>query len=261
MIKTSRKFTRAKCKQGPDTNMKPDDWQDHADRTEQIQDECGRSVIINEWALDWPIKHSGTSYATGELKTKGLCDDYRTAPPFSSPAERMVGLGFRCWMRGVQTGDTRFFDVCSRHYILSFGLKNGIILTSKLADWVYELDRLRQRPISIHQMSDAGFSYDEVVAISMIAACQHSECPALKACVYAITQASPVGQEASSALNSPAHPSDNHIARDWDAGLEMPSLAAKDFADGLVDAGQILSHQSITYPLQAMTTEVMSFAN
>lgn len=138
-------------------------------------------------------------------------------------AERMVGLGFRCWARGRQTGDSRFFDVCSRQYIQRYGLKTGLVLATRLGSWVDALERLRRRPLSLYSIQAVGFSHDEVVAISMIAACQHAECPALRACLFAITDA---------------------------AETALPQHAAQDFADGLIDAGQILRSDCITYPLQ-----------
>lgn len=149
-------------------------------------------------------------------------------------AERMVGLGFRCWVRGMQTGDTRFFDVCSRQYISRYGVKDGLVLSTKLGTWVNSLEKMRARPLKIFEVSAPGFSYDEVVAISMIAACQHAECPALRACIYAITEASEI---------------------------DMPQFAAQDFADGLIDAGQILRPECITYPLQHMAVPTMGAAN
>ena len=146
----------------------------------------------------------------------------------------MVGMGFRCWVRGTQTHDTRFFDVCSRQYIQHFGLKDGIVLTTKLGHWVDTLDKFKSRPLSIHQHQALGYSFDEVIAISMIAACQHAECPALQACLYALTQA---------------------------ADLERPQQAAQDFADGLIDAGQILSQDCIAMPLKAMALERASLSH
>lgn len=172
--------------------------------------------LLAEWPLNVPTQKCGTSFN------------------LNSGPERLVGLGFRCWVRGVQTRDPRFFDVCSRQYIQSFGLKNGLVLSTKLGSWVNALDKMRQRPLNIEKISAPGFSYDEVVAISMIAACQHSECPALKACVYAITET---------------------------ADIDLPSMAAQDFADGLVDAGQLLQTNSIAHPLAHLATETNFFPN
>ncbi|GJM01154.1 MAG: hypothetical protein DHS20C07_28330 [Methyloligella sp.] len=174
------------------------------------------SDLTSDWPVNVPVKRCGTSITLN-----------------ASP-ERLVGLGFRCWVRGVQTNDTRFFDVCSRQYIQAFGLKDGLVLSTKLGSWVNALDKISKRPIKIEKIVTPGFSYDEVVAISMIAACQHSECPALKACVYAITEA---------------------------AEIDLPQLAAQDFADGLVDAGQILQINSIAQPLTHLAAEPTHFPN
>jgi hypothetical protein len=182
----------------------------------QSMDKDLSSDLSSDWPVNVPVKRCGTSITLN-----------------ASP-ERLVGLGFRCWVRGVQTNDTRFFDVCSRQYIQAFGLKDGLVLSTKLGSWVNALDKISKRPIKIEKIVTPGFSYDEVVAISMIAACQHSECPALKACVYAITEA---------------------------AEIDLPQLAAQDFADGLVDAGQILQINSIAQPLNHMAAEPTHFPN
>ena len=182
----------------------------------QSMDKDLSSDLSSDWPVNVPVKRCGTSITLN-----------------ASP-ERLVGLGFRCWVRGVQTNDTRFFDVCSRQYIQAFGLKDGLVLSTKLGSWVNALDKISKRPIKIEKIVTPGFSYDEVVAISMIAACQHSECPALKACVYAITEA---------------------------AEIDLPQFAAQDFADGLVDAGQILQINSIAQPLNHMAAELTHLPN
>ena len=143
----------------------------------------------------------------------------------SGSAARIIGLGFRAWVRGLQSHDCRFFDVCQRNYIDRFGFKDGMVLSTKLGNWVSALDQMKNRPFSIYGPSAEGFSFDEVVAISMIAACQHSQCPALKACLFAITETS---------------------------DLNLPEYAARDFAEGLIDAGEILSDEFITLPLAIM---------
>ncbi len=151
----------------------------------------------------------------------------------SGPAT-MVGLGFRCWVRGVQTRDTRFFDVCSHHYVQRFGLKDGLVLTNKLSQWVDALETNKTRPTAIYKDDACGFSYDEVMAISMIAACQHGECPALRACIYALSHSNDFNQQES---------------------------AAQEFSDGLIDAGQILDPSSIALPLIAMNEGSTTFVH
>lgn len=141
-------------------------------------------------------------------------------------AARLIGLGFRAWMRGLQCQDCRFFEICNRHYIERFGLKDGMILATKLGNWVNSIDKMKARAIHIGEPDAEGFSTDEVMAISMIAACQHAQCPALKACLYAITE--------NSELNSPEY-------------------ASRDFAEGLIDVGEILPSDCITFPLTTLT--------
>ena len=99
------------------------------------------------------------------------------------------------------------------------------MLATRLGFWVSALSRAKQRAITTLPPEAAGFSHDEVVAISVIAASQHAECPALQACLYAITEAREI------------------------AAAEQ---ASTDFADGLIDAGQILRPETITFPLQHM---------
>jgi hypothetical protein len=180
------------------------------------EEEAISTDLSSDWPIDIAIQKCGTQI------------------PHRSKPERLVGLGFRCWVRGVQTNDSRFFDVCSRQYVQAFGLKDGLVLSTKLGSWVNALDKVSKRPLRIEKISRHGFSTDEVIAISMIAACQHSECPALQACVYAMTEA---------------------------ADIQYPQRAAQDFADGLVDVGQILLPHSIAQPLNHLAQNNSYFPN
>lgn len=194
--------------------------------------EAEQASIEDELMASWDMMGPGAlnshamamaekAQASGDVADGGAAHGSKVA--CGRAAERMVGLGFRCWARGRQTGDSRFFDVCSRQYIQRYGLKTGLVLATRLGSWVDALERLRRRPLSLFSIQAVGFSHDEVVAISMIAACQHAECPAMRACLFAITDA---------------------------AETALPQHAAQDFADGLIDAGQILRPDCITYPLQ-----------
>lgn len=191
---------------------------------QQQSDPAANNKLSDAWpeAGDWRTDKCGSAIG---------------APTFAGihgSTARMIGLGFRSWVRGTQTHDSRFFDICSQQYIQNFGLKDGLVLSTKLGNWVDALDKYKKRPLSVYGTNASGFSYDEVVAISMIAACQHAECPALKACIYAITEASEI---------------------------DLPQHAAQDFADGLVDAGKILHPDCIALPLTAMGPEFQHFAN
>lgn len=193
----------------------------------KTQARFGTPSAVNETLMD----HDDTDERCGDKQRELSAPwSYEDPSPLSDPArraERLVGLGFRCWVRGLQTSDTRFFDVCSRQYIQSFGLKDGLVLSTRLGFWVNALTDVRKRPFSIFEVGSHGFSHDEAVAISMIAASQHAECPALRACIFAITEA---------------------------IDIDLAQLAAQDFADGLIDAGKILRPGAIAYPLQHMAT-------
>ncbi len=151
----------------------------------------------------------------------------------SNPA-RLVGLGFRYWVRGMQTARSSYYDLCCQNYIQAFGPPSGIVLATRLGHWVDALDQNKKRAFQVYDQGDEGFSYDEVVAISMVAASQHADCPALKACLYAITRSS---------------------------DLDFPMLATREFAHGLIDAGQIIEPHVIAEPLATMAEASPARAN
>ncbi len=106
-----------------------------------------------------------------------------------------------------------------------FGVRDGILLTNELGEWTEALLTSSDRAIETLPGAAIGFSRDEVVAISMVAASQHSQCPALKSCIYAITRKSEI----------------EHVER-----------ATDEFAKRLTDAGQLLAPETITFPLLHM---------
>lgn len=183
----------------------------------KFQQMAGLAIETDQGASD-----QGVLAADWQLAAAGAAD-HPLVKPYR--LERLVGMGFRYWVRGLEQHDGRYFDSCSRHYIENFGLKNGVVLATRLGFWVSALCRVKRRSFHTLQPEAAGFSHDEVVAISVIAASQHAECPALQACLFAITEA----QE-----------------------FKAAEQASADFADGLIDAGQILRPETITNPLQHM---------
>lgn len=138
---------------------------------------------------------------------------------------RLVGEGFRCWVKGIETSDPCYYDMCCQRYIQALGPVSGIVLTTRLGQWVEAIDQQRRRAIRVYEPDALGFSRDEVVAISMVAASQHGNCPALRACLYAMTENSDIG---------------------------LSQVATDDFAEGLISAGQILGENQMADPLAAM---------
>jgi len=80
------------------------------------------------------------------------------------------------------------------------------------------LGRTGQREIAVSPRACPGFCRDECVAISMIAACQHQTCPAMRACAFALVESALI---------------DDVVER------------AQDFADSLTGLDYILSPASI----------------
>ena len=145
-----------------------------------------------------------------------------------------IGRGFRNWVQGIEAKDNQHFDRCLQLFVDGFGIKSGIVLSTQLGYWVDALDHCKARPFDIYEPDAAGFSHDEVMAISLVAASQHADCPALKACLYAITQSS-----------------DTHYAQQ----------ATQVFADGLIDAGLVIRPEAIMQPLAAMQHDQAHLTN
>lgn len=177
----------------------------------------------------WPVEPRSRKNANYQGSDGGLT----RCPQISSEQKsaRMVGMGFRYWYHGIKSLDTRFYEVCSKRFIHYFGLKHGLVLSTKLAHWVEAIDASKKRSLAVFGIDQMGFSYDEVIAISMIAALQHAECPAMKACLFALIEG---------------------------PDIDHPHHAAQDFAEGLMDAGHILPTEYITLPLAAMQSQQSS---
>ena len=139
--------------------------------------------------------------------------------------ERLIGLGFRCWLCGIRQRDAGLFELCCNRYMQHFGTCDGILLSNELGYWTEALAMFSNRQFEILDGTALGFSRDEVVAVSMVAAAQHAECPALKSCIYAITQR---------------------------AEFEHLEHATDEFASTLTNSGHILSSDAILAPLMNM---------
>lgn len=141
-----------------------------------------------------------------------------SAPVAALQAERLVGVGFRCWMTGLETGDIDCWQTAFNEFANCVGVDNAKTLVPGLSSWVQAVRGAAQRPIEIAPRGCNRFCRDECLAIAMVAACQHSACPALKACAFTLLGSSHV----TDALG-----------------------AAEEFAHGLRRVDQILSPGSI----------------
>jgi len=142
----------------------------------------------------------------------------RAAVPVRSGAEWLVGVGFRCWLAGYDTGDIACWENGWNEYNRLLGPSRAKRAVTELACWVRTLRSTASRKIEYYPFGCSGFCADECMAISLIAASQHHRCPAMQACALALT-----GSE-----------------------LVEPVIdAANAFADALQEADQRLSQEAV----------------
>jgi hypothetical protein len=139
--------------------------------------------------------------------------------PFPGRApERLVGVGFRCWLTGFDTGDVSAWEEAWTTYQAALGHDAAKPLLLSLSQFVRGVKANCCRDIEVYPLECRGFCRDECLAISLIAASQHDRRPELRTCAAALTGSDDIGD----AL-----------------------LGAQQFAAGLREAQQILSPSSI----------------
>lgn len=113
-------------------------------------------------------------------------EPYAALPPLRYRSERLVGLGFRCWLSGYETGDLSCWQTVWSEYADAIGAKQARQVVTDLSTWVREVRSGSSRPINVAAIGCPTFCRDECMAISMIAACQRDVCPAARACAFAL---------------------------------------------------------------------------
>ena len=89
-------------------------------------------------------------------------------------------------MAGYETSDINCWEAGWSEYSSKLGAGRAKTTVTELACWVRIMRQFSTRKMDYFPLGCKGFCRDECVAISMIAACQHKECPALKACAFAL---------------------------------------------------------------------------
>ncbi|HEX5931979.1 MAG TPA: hypothetical protein VFY74_09565 [Methyloceanibacter sp.] len=107
--------------------------------------------------------------------------------PPRSGAEWLVGMGFRCWLAGYDTGDIACWENGWNEYARALGPERARRAVTELACWVRAVRASASRKIEYSPVGCPGFCADECLAISLIAASQHHRCPAMRACALALT--------------------------------------------------------------------------
>jgi hypothetical protein len=124
--------------------------------------------------------------------------EFGFAPCMPEP-ERIVGLGFRHWYAGYVDGDICAWEKAWSTFGGALGSANGRAALEDLSRWVKAVRDRSARDISVFPADCRSFCRDECIAISMIAASQHSVCPAMRACAYALVGCSMISDVVSSA--------------------------------------------------------------
>ncbi|MGQ0457383.1 MAG: hypothetical protein ACT4OU_10005 [Hyphomicrobium sp.] len=107
--------------------------------------------------------------------------------------ERLVGVGFRCWLAGLSSGDIRCWEEAWNTFSGTLGPDNAKSLLIDLSKFVRAVKASANRDIEISPAGCRGFCRDECLAISIIAASQHGAHPALTASAEALIGSDDIG--------------------------------------------------------------------
>ncbi|MEZ5817877.1 MAG: hypothetical protein R3D44_12420 [Hyphomicrobiaceae bacterium] len=151
--------------------------------------------------------------------------DLSFAPCLPGP-ERLVALGFRYWILGRDSGEIGCWERAFNLYNGHFGTAGARVALTQLSLWVTAVDNAARRSIEVFPERCRSFCRDECLAVSMIAACQHQTCPAMRACAFALAES---------------------------ARLEEVMETAQSFADAMLGLDQVLSTGSIVPALETIT--------
>jgi len=145
----------------------------------------------------------------------------RAYVPPRSGAEWLVGVGFRCWLAGYDTGDIAYWENGWNEYARALGTERAKRAVTELACWVRAVRATASRKIEYYPFGCAGFCADECMAISLIAASQHHRCPAMRACALALTGSDLVEPviDAANAFADALHQADQRLSPDAVAAL------------------------------------------
>jgi hypothetical protein len=139
-------------------------------------------------------------------------------PLHARAPERLVGIGFRCWLTGFTTGDVGCWEDAWNAFSSTLGNERAKALLIDLSQFVRAVSASAKRDIQVQAPGACGFCRDECLAISIIAACQHGAHQSLAASTCALIGSDAIGD----ALNG-----------------------AQSFACGLKSANQVLSADSV----------------
>lgn len=112
--------------------------------------------------------------------------------PVRAP-ERLVGVGFRCWLAGLSTGDIKCWEEAWNTFSGLLGPDQAKALLLDLSKFVRAVKANAQRDIEVSPSGCRSFCRDECLAISIIAACQHDARKALTDSAAALIGSEDIG--------------------------------------------------------------------
>lgn len=107
--------------------------------------------------------------------------------------ERLVGVGFRCWLAGFQTGDITAWETAFNEFSRCLGREQAKEVVMDLAKFVRAVQASAKRSIEVEPSGCPGFCRDECLAISIVAACQHGTRSALCTAAAALVGSEDIG--------------------------------------------------------------------
>ncbi|MBL8566636.1 MAG: hypothetical protein JNM89_13040 [Hyphomicrobiaceae bacterium] len=120
------------------------------------------------------------------------CATFRSVSDFTDATrpEQLVGLGFRGWISGYQSGDVGCWEKVWRLYSGEFGARRAEAAVAGLSNFARSVNACSRRRVEVGPFGSTCFCRDESLAISMVAAFQHNTCPAMRACAFALVESS-----------------------------------------------------------------------
>lgn len=107
-------------------------------------------------------------------------------------AEKLVGVGFRYWLAGYQTGDIDCWEQAWNVFANDLGSTKAKAAITELSCWVRTIKSSSRRTIEVYPGPCRLFCQDECLAVSMVAASQHNLCPALRANAFCLIENSDI---------------------------------------------------------------------
>lgn len=124
----------------------------------------------------------------GDMRQALVSNDGARLMTLANGPDRLLGLGFRHWYAGYQTGNIACWESAWQLYSEALGPKPARVIVDELSNWVRSVSASTRRDIQVCPTNCDKFCQDECLAVSMIAASQHKTCPAMRACAFALVE-------------------------------------------------------------------------